>query len=286
MTLHLQLFRVFFIAGPLSMVEAVNAGLRSQPPGGAMQGSESSEPESVSLAVMENEEEEDSLLDPVTSHPAIAGFLPPQPGAQSVESSVQAALVQHPAAKKLAPEAVFHFNPPRQRPLTLSATMVPHPVASLPSAGAITASPKPLRPAPQSERFAAVRRGNRTGLMSISAGFDESKPKIPWPPDDDTYTVCNPPCILGRGVCNDNVCWCKSPYTGSTCQHKITDFYRVKKVLCVASCAVAIVFGILSARLVFAFSERKIETRLEHYGKGKTKFETWAPPDAKKPGGN
>merc|ERR1719214_447908 len=38
--------------------------------------------------------------------------------------------------------------------------------------------------------------------------------------EHDNPSYCNPPCTK-HGVCNDNRCFCKTPWTGSSCQHQI-----------------------------------------------------------------
>lgn len=150
------------------------------------------------------------------------------------------------------PEAVFQFSPPP---------------ASLPVLGG--------RAAPASKPIPSWLQSN--------ASLQEGAPKIPWPPSNQAYTSCDPACIPGRGICNDNVCFCRSPFAGSTCQHKQTDLYRAPKIMVVGFAAVCFGVGILMSKLMFSFSEHAIETRLEKYGAGKRRYELWAPPeDAKK----
>jgi len=154
------------------------------------------------------------------------------------------------------PEAVFQFSPPP---------------ASLPVLGG---------------RAAAASKPTSSWLQS-NASLQEGAPKIPWPPSNQAYTSCDPPCIQGRGICNDNVCFCRSPFAGSTCQHKQTDLYRAPKIMVVGFAAVCFGVGILMSKLMFSFSEHAIETRLEKYGAGKRRYELWAPPEdsKKKKGG-
>jgi len=154
------------------------------------------------------------------------------------------------------PEAVFQFSAPP---------------ASLPVLGG---------------RAAAASKPIPSWLQS-NASLQEGAPKIPWPPSNQAYTSCDPPCIQGRGICNDNVCFCRSPFAGSTCQHKQTDLYRAPKIMVVGFAAVCFGVGILMSKLMFSFSEHAIETRLEKYGAGKRRYELWAPPEdsKKKKGG-
>lgn len=270
------------------------ASLRAQAPGMSTPASGTIVANGISPAEAEDEEEGD-LLEPVTNQFATTGFLPPQAELQSAEGSedTTAATASQPipTAPRLHPEALFHFTPPRRRPVLLATTVGAAHRTSRPSAASLAAAAFTGSPPVQLALFhkESMPGGNRTGkiptgLLSTNENLEESKPKSKiWPPRDDTYTVCDPPCIQGRGICNDNVCFCRSPFTGSTCQHKQTGLYRAPRVMVLGCAACCILFGLVSARLVFALSQRKIEKRLEHYGKGKQKFETWSPPAAKKP---
>lgn len=99
-----------------------------------------------------------------------------------------------------------------------------------------------------------------------------------WPPATNSFMTCDPPCIEGRGLCNDNVCFCRSPFTGSTCQHKMTDLYRAPVPMVAGFAVVCFVMGIVLSKIIFTFSEHAVETRLQRYGPGKKKCESWTPP--------
>jgi len=278
------------IAHPAMPVGAVVASLRSQMLGNSISGGDTTAENAVeSPANAEDEEEEsDELVDSGADQTATTGFLPSQ--AEVVRDAVPASVLQQTSTvPQHQPEQLFHFTAPNRRPgqrLTLPAAAVPdapHPAS--PPSSVSGSSPVQRPPLPEVELPKATQ-GNHTGrvpmgLMSTNVDSDESKPKIPWPPSDDIYSVCNPPCIQGRGVCNDNVCFCRHPFAGSTCQHKTTGLFRVKKIMVVGVGIVCVVFGLLSARMLYAFSQRAIETRLERYGKGKQKCESWSPPDVK-----
>lgn len=191
---------------------------------------------------------------PELAMPAMPKFAVPQEEVQA--ASTWAAPAVAPSAPVAAPEAVFQFSPPRT-------SMVLPPVAA----------PK-----------AAVAEGSRVASkpklpswLQSNASSEDSMPKN-WPPSGDKYRVCDPPCITGRGFCNDNVCFCRSPYAGATCQHKTTDLYRAPKIMVVGFAATCFVMGIVLSKIIFSFSEHAIETRLERYGKGRRRFELWTPP--------
>jgi len=95
---------------------------------------------------------------------------------------------------------------------------------------------------------------------------------------------CDPPCIASRGVCNDDVCFCKTPYTGTTCQHKLNSWMRVSYVLLAAGCAVAVFMGGLIAQIVHTIINGHFEKRLSWLGDGVVNKELWAPPEKPKKG--
>lgn len=130
-----------------------------------------------------------------------------------------------------------------------------------------------------------VARGVRVPKMELGVGRTnvslQQKPAVEaWPPaaSSDQYQACDPPCIEGRGLCNDNICFCRSPFSGSTCQHKVTGLYRAPKVMTAGFAVMCFFIGIILSKFVFTFSEHAVETRLQRYGDGKKRFESWAPP--------
>lgn len=111
-----------------------------------------------------------------------------------------------------------------------------------------------------------------------------SAPQNGFSPTLEETSKCHPPCIQGRGICNDSLCFCKTPYTGTTCQHKLSSYSRIKYPMLVAAAAVCLVFGILFAQIVHTFVTSRIEKRLVSLGDGTVKQEVWMPPDNTKKG--
>lgn len=261
-------------AAPLETVDAVVASLESQETGANIQSSQGS---LASPAAVEDEEEEDQQLDGTfpldnghvnpdaedggSAAPAAAptnrAFLPPQPA--GTPSQVRP---QH------QPEAVFHFTAPHHSQAATVPTVVRSPVHQTPG-----------------NALKGQRRGGDALANAANISMAQhSWPAVPWPPPGTEASTCNPPCIQGRGICNDNVCFCKSPFSGSTCQHKIQtrQMYRFPKIAMVAMALFCIVVGLLAAKLVFAFTQNAVERRLAKYGEGKAKFEQWQPHKAPK----
>lgn len=96
------------------------------------------------------------------------------------------------------------------------------------------------------------------------------------------YEKCNPPCLDGRGVCNDNTCFCRYPYTGPSCQHQITNLYRFSFAILVAFSAFCLFLGVMLANWTFAWTEdrsaKHLEKFCERHATGK-QTEEWAPPE-------
>lgn len=135
-------------------------------------------------------------------------------------------------------------------------------------------------PAPQRKELGRSQHiAPRQSLVLVKTNASlQMKMPAAWPPEDNSHQECDPPCIQGRGICNDKVCFCRSPFIGSTCQHKQSALYRAPKIMVVGFATVCVFCGIVLAKLVFSFSERAVETRLQRYGDSKRKFEKWQPP--------
>merc|ERR1712194_421153 len=106
--------------------------------------------------------------------------------------------------------------------------------------------------------FPAVPPQSLAGAGSAEKDSSEARsfhaePKNNFPAILEKTNVCHPPCIQGRGICNDNMCFCKTPFSGTTCQHKMNPFSRVKYPMLVGLCGVSIVFGILFAQILHGF---------------------------------
>lgn len=116
-------------------------------------------------------------------------------------------------------------------------------------------------------------------LSQANSNQDDPK-KTPWPPRAgmQKYKECNPPCIEGRGICNDNLCFCKSPYTGTTCQHKMGGLVRIAYPMVAALAVVSVVFGILLAQALHAIINLRSEGKLSALGDGYGRREVWMPP--------
>lgn len=56
---------------------------------------------------------------------------------------------------------------------------------------------------------------------------------------------CNPGCIEGHGICSDNLCFCKTPYTGVQCERALstTQIYRIKYAMASGIFTVALILG-------------------------------------------
>jgi len=107
----------------------------------------------------------------------------------------------------------------------------------------------------------------------------QTAPKNNFPAILKERGTCHPPCIQGRGICNDNICFCKTPFTGTTCQHKMSNYARIKYPMLVAASGVCVVFGLLFAQIIHGFVQRRVEKRLVWLGDGMVKQEIWMPPD-------
>merc|ERR1719281_1648877 len=111
----------------------------------------------------------------------------------------------------------------------------------------------------------------------VGTAFHADAPPGFEPLESGSYQSCNPPCIQGRGICNDNLCFCKSPYTGTTCQHKVGTLARVSYPMLVAFAIVSLLFGVLAAQIIHAIINLRSEGKLSALGDGYGRKEVWMP---------
>lgn len=221
----------------------------------------------------EVEDEEDS--------PEDSPVLPVQPAQEALPPSPLPASPPVLAAQATSPALPVAAEAARGPPVPAAqATSPALPVATeviRDTPAAQTTSPVPPAPAEP------LSGSQHPKLPSAQSSLLEVVMPADWPPTlSKAYKKCAAPCIEGRGVCNDNVCFCKSPWTGSQCQHKIESLARFSFALVAGFCAFAIFIGFLLAKLVVTLIEGwRNERSLVRYGVGRSKTELWHPPELK-----
>lgn len=191
------------------------------------------------------------------------------------------------------PEEADKVSPP-QPPQTITpsnAWQIPEAVQQPPLTPSIVrqtpaVQQPPLARPKASVALAAVAKTSRITQQhakeaKVNSSLKQAMPTN-WPPEPEKATdECNPPCIEGRGVCNDNICFCRSPYTGSTCQHNVKDLFRVSYSLTVGCAVACLIFGCFLAKMLTVLvGQRRSSTALAGYGENKQKHESWSPPQA------
>lgn len=309
----IYLFCILVIAGPTAPFVAEAVSLRAQAPGRSRSAAASTGASPAN--VEEEEEDEDNLGEqgaPIAFPAPQTQPEPPAFTAQEVQNSVPSSEQSPPVATPQwsvgeVPVATPKPMPAAARELPTATAWQPFVMAEAPAAApklSMAAAPQPQRAVPQANEalfqfvppqeskpspaiatVPKVTHAPKVPMWIAKRRAEQADPaKDPWPPNDNTYSKCDPPCIQGRGICNDNVCFCRSPFTGSTCQHKISALYRASKAMAVGFSAFCILLGILLAKLVMTFAEAAVETRLAQFGTGKQRFEKWMPPEQEKGG--
>lgn len=242
-----------------------------------------------SIASPADVEEEEELLDSASSDQSIAPSSPRPFQAQADQMPPAPAELQVPLEFASTPSRLKLASPVdedvvAQRQTAPAASEAPQQTAQF-QAAAPPRQTLQYMPLTSTAASAAGISGNyhprvKMALAMTNSSQGEVKRPKDWPPRDDVYATCSPPCLAGRGLCNDNICFCRSPFTGSTCQHKMSALkpYRATKFLGVGFAGLCFLFGILLSKCFFGFTEHAVETRLERYGSGKRKYESWAPP--------
>lgn len=107
------------------------------------------------------------------------------------------------------------------------------------------------------------RSGAESSSRDLAAVFGEGFQPAQQPSSGEAFnsgdnadSVCDPPCVPGRGVCDNNHCFCRSGFTGSTCQLKdksSADGVHVEAGVAIGILFGAMAFGIAMGTFIFNF---------------------------------
>jgi len=265
MKLALPVSCLLFIHG--ASAAQLRAGALEQPPGELQQ---------IARSPAEIEEDEESQQEIPAAQPqpqfsevlldevAVPGMLPKAPA---------------PAEPAVSMPLLSKDPHPSQDISLMSGDLAARKIPSMESmANELAAMPGQLasmvRPAAESQRPLPALHKNSS--MHLVAG-ESDVPKDPA--IYDLKHVCDPPCQDGRGVCNDRVCFCKTPYYGTVCQNAILSggAWRFGPVLVVGIALACTFLGFLFAVIVYGFVRDGIEQRMVSLGADTVNKESWTP---------
>uniref|UniRef100_A0A0G4HRS0 EGF-like domain-containing protein n=1 Tax=Chromera velia CCMP2878 TaxID=1169474 RepID=A0A0G4HRS0_9ALVE len=89
--------------------------------------------------------------------------------------------------------------------------------------------------------------------------------------------VCSPPCKEGRGICIDGECFCKHPFTGSTCQLSQGKSLRVQLLVAIVACLLSLVLGVAIALCCAEASSLISQSEGKYTKRDSNKQEVWMP---------
>lgn len=116
----------------------------------------------------------------------------------------------------------------------------------------------------------------------------ETKPKAPTAQKTlkarniSDSSFCDPPCMQGRGMCADGVCFCEDPYTGRQCEEWVQSDTRINWMYVIAIICATGWLGILLAEFMWrrclgpGREERGVPKNIS-LGKTLIKQEVWLP---------
>jgi len=237
----------------------------------------------LSPAEME-EEEEDTQEVPAVQPEAFDAALSGAGMALSSVPKVAALMSRTPSAPMRVPLPALHEPRANQKIALISEP--PRVPPLLQSFG--ISDPAPKAPAVVREVADKAAEKARSGhvvsppLTNVSKGETHlvASPKDPNLFENSAHKECNPPCKGNRGVCNDMVCFCKTPYTGTTCQNEIlAGSWRFGPALTIGATVMCILLGILASTIFYSFIRENVEQRMATIGEEKVNKESWTPSD-------
>mmetsp|Transcript_114703 Transcript_114703/g.180589 ORF Transcript_114703/g.180589 Transcript_114703/m.180589 type:complete len:244 (-) Transcript_114703:89-820(-) len=135
-----------------------------------------------------------------------------------------------------------------------------------------TVSVEEQSPVTQPKILASVQKNHNSEFRHLQKANTDSM-KHAMPTDE-----CSPPCLEGRGVCSNHICFCKSPFIGSTCQHDDQNLFRVSHAATAGISIACVVLGICIAKVLSAqIVVRRSSNALAGYGTKNQKHELWQP---------
>lgn len=234
------------------------------------------------MSPAEMEEEEESSQE-VLSQPAVGEALaevladvalPPAPQIPAVSVAPAAPTKIVGALLDLPPHAKLALLPKE------IAVPLPHKEAPKQAASKTTVADKG-KETPREPWIPRARDAITTGDLSNLAAkrMAEEAPEPGF--FDDVNRVCKPACIKGRGICNDNICFCKTPWTGTACQHEIlAGSYRFGPVMTSAIAVASVILGVFVSQIVFSFIREQMEQRNASLGQETVNKESWTPSES------
>jgi len=109
----------------------------------------------------------------------------------------------------------------------------------------------------------------------------EKPDKFKTPEELVAKIECKPECIAGRGICNDGVCFCRTPYEGKKCEREVNTEMRFGYPIFVCNVIVAFMFGIALAAFCHSFTSSK---PVQLIGPPAQRRETWIPREREEKG--
>merc|ERR1719313_1166864 len=112
--------------------------------------------------------------------------------------------------------------------------------------------------------------------MVHSDAESSEKPKAEGDDDDDASDAeeCEPACMKDHGYCHDQICWCRDPWAGSTCQRERVPDPRVGYSLAIGMLCAAVAAGVTAAVFI---SQMVAALQVESFGKQAMRKESWVP---------
>eukprot|EP00930_Biecheleria_cincta_P095922 TRINITY_DN87815_c0_g1_i1.p1 TRINITY_DN87815_c0_g1~~TRINITY_DN87815_c0_g1_i1.p1 ORF type:complete len:403 (+),score=65.95 TRINITY_DN87815_c0_g1_i1:42-1250(+) len=131
--------------------------------------------------------------------------------------------------------------------------------------------------APQCKKRVAVSPArNRKPSEDMRQENPSASKKLPPPTAISRDTSCNPACVEGQGICEDNICFCRHPYTGARCEEELhEEGMRISWMYVTIILCAVLWLGMLLGECIFCYT--KGDPKQQNVGKSLVVKEVWRP---------
>jgi len=111
-------------------------------------------------------------------------------------------------------------------------------------------------------------------IKSDTESNNKSEDELTNPEKLATKIPCDPGCYEERGICNNGICFCRTPWEGRSCTERVVTEIRFSYPMLFAATLISLIAGIITGCQVIKKTENQ---PIEMENPPKARKETWIP---------